>query len=311
MSKKNGKLKEHELSKYFPMLSADEFATLRDDIREHGQLEPITIYNGEVLDGRNRLAAVDELGIDPKFRDYEGDDPLSYVVSINLIRRSLSPGQRAAVGARLTADSEYGRDGPDPESVSQETVSVKAVAEQLGVGSAQLTVARDLEQNHSDLFEELETGQISITRATGLRAVVNVPGLSKAQRKAAIKKADEFKDRDVSALAIEVEDAVIKQGSSGFKQVMGMTTGAIIEHTMEVRPGVHRKKPVVDTIEVVNYMNDGMDAIADLKHAWKGIQTTDKKSEGDKQSIVASWWSQISTMIAEWDDFAALQEGIE
>ena len=310
MSKKNGKLKEHELSKYFPMLSADEFATLRDDIREHGQLEPITLYNGEVLDGRNRLAAVTELDIDPKFRDYEGDDPLSYVVSINLIRRSLSPGQRAAVGARLTADSEYGRDGPDPESDPIGSVSVREVAEQLGIGSSRLAVARDLEQNHPDLFEQLETGQINITKATGLRKVVNVPNLTKGQRKAALVKADEFKSDDIDALAFEIEDAIIKQGASGFKQVMGMPTGAILEHTMEVRPKTRTRKTETKTTEKVDPVGDGVDAIQDLKDAWIMLQAVDK-SDGDKQSAVRSWWSQISTMIAEWDDFAGLQRGIE
>ena len=49
--------KLHEASALFPILDNDGLKSLAEDIKSHGLLEPITIYEGKVLDGRNRLAA--------------------------------------------------------------------------------------------------------------------------------------------------------------------------------------------------------------------------------------------------------------
>jgi hypothetical protein len=45
--------------------------------------------DGLLLDGRNRLAACEQLGIEPETTTYDGD-PEAYVVSLNILRRHLS-----------------------------------------------------------------------------------------------------------------------------------------------------------------------------------------------------------------------------
>lgn len=40
----------HPLADLIPQMSAEEYEGLRDDIREHGLLEPVTLFEGKILD---------------------------------------------------------------------------------------------------------------------------------------------------------------------------------------------------------------------------------------------------------------------
>jgi ParB-like chromosome segregation protein Spo0J len=77
------------------------FDELVEDIRVNGLLEDIVTFEGKVLDGRNRERACGITGVQPRYREYEGYDPVGFILSKNLQRRHLSESQRAMVGARL------------------------------------------------------------------------------------------------------------------------------------------------------------------------------------------------------------------
>jgi len=63
----------HEAASIFPLVKGEEFTALVADIRQHGQREPITLHqDGSVLDGRNRYRACRQIGIEPKFRTWNG-----------------------------------------------------------------------------------------------------------------------------------------------------------------------------------------------------------------------------------------------
>jgi ParB-like chromosome segregation protein Spo0J len=51
----------HELANLLPMQSASEFANLKADIAANGLLQPIWLFEGRILDGRNRYRACREL----------------------------------------------------------------------------------------------------------------------------------------------------------------------------------------------------------------------------------------------------------
>jgi len=96
----------HPAADLFPMLSGDDFTALAEDIAEHGLREPVWVWRDEdgveyLLDGRNRLAACAESGTEVRTQRYTGDDPINFVVSLNIQRRHLSAGQRAMLALEL------------------------------------------------------------------------------------------------------------------------------------------------------------------------------------------------------------------
>jgi len=94
-------LETHKFADIFPMIGDDELENLKEDIKEYGLLEPIIMYEGKILDGRNRYRASKEIGIEPKFEEYKGDTPLEYVLSLNLKRRHLTQSQASVIALEV------------------------------------------------------------------------------------------------------------------------------------------------------------------------------------------------------------------
>lgn len=90
----------HPICLLLPDMTADEFASLKDDIAQHGLIRPVLLYEGKILDGRHRARACDELGVNADYTTWAGDDPVTFVLSENLHRRHLSISQRAMIAAR-------------------------------------------------------------------------------------------------------------------------------------------------------------------------------------------------------------------
>ena len=83
-------MKAHPAADLFPLMPPDELRNLADDIAKHGLREPVWLYEGLVLDGRNRVAACELVDVTPLFREYTGDDPVGFSLSMNLQRRHRS-----------------------------------------------------------------------------------------------------------------------------------------------------------------------------------------------------------------------------
>ena len=99
----------HPLSMAFRMMTAEEYAEFLSDIRANGLRDAVVLYQGKILDGRNRYKACQEAGIVPHFIEFVGDDEAAerFVESKNAHRRHLSVEERLdRVRKKLKADPE-------------------------------------------------------------------------------------------------------------------------------------------------------------------------------------------------------------
>lgn len=93
-------LKRHPLSALFSTfdLQGKDLQDLADNIKEHGQLLPITLHDGMILDGWNRYSACKLAEVEPVMMDLApGQDPWEFVKGSNMLRRHMTPAERVAV----------------------------------------------------------------------------------------------------------------------------------------------------------------------------------------------------------------------
>jgi hypothetical protein len=161
------KLKVHPFAATYPPMSEDELVALTEDIKARGLQRPIVRYEGMILDGRNRYLACERAGVEPTFTDYEGDDPLGQVNSLNL-SRDLTGAQRAIVAARQWGLEGYSKGGrPGSEKLSSlNTVSVRSLSRQFRVSTRDIGQARDLLAEAPDLAAQVEACHLSLAAAT-------------------------------------------------------------------------------------------------------------------------------------------------
>jgi hypothetical protein len=94
-------LEFHPLADIVPLYDATQLALLARDIVANGLREPIVMYDGKILDGRNRFLACKDAGVPFQSIEMPPGDPVAYEVSRNVIRRNLNDAQRAMAAARL------------------------------------------------------------------------------------------------------------------------------------------------------------------------------------------------------------------
>lgn len=173
-------LEFHPLANLFPLIEGAAFDELVADIGRHGVLEPIVLWQGRILDGRNRYrAAFGALGLYVASREFDPEsegDPLSWVLSKNLHRRHLSESQRTLIAAEL-ANLKPGRPAA---AESQETPPVGGVsgaasmaipeaAEMLNVSERSVQRGRQVVEHAApEVVESVRRGDIAISAAAWL-----------------------------------------------------------------------------------------------------------------------------------------------
>jgi ParB-like chromosome segregation protein Spo0J len=157
-------LEIHPLALAFPAYGKEDFEKLINDIRNYGLRQPITLFEGKVLDGRNRVEAMKKAGkATIPAVPFEGtfDEARAYVVSLNMVRRHLTTSQRAAIAADLATLSRGG-DRSKPQNCGLPT---KTAAEQLKVSKRSVETAKAIKKADPALAEEVKQGKTKLSTA--------------------------------------------------------------------------------------------------------------------------------------------------
>ncbi|MBT3381167.1 MAG: ParB N-terminal domain-containing protein [Lentisphaerae bacterium] len=177
-------LEPHPLSNLLPMMSEDELKKLRADILEVGLKEPIMLFEGKILDGRNRYRACQDLGVEPTFEEFDGtaDEALDYVLAKNVQRRQLSGSQRAIVALRfldqisdevaqqrvqkirdtVAAKKEMGELLPSSPKKSLKATDIAGLV--VGVSGRYVADAKLVQEKAPELVDQVFSGELPLSR---------------------------------------------------------------------------------------------------------------------------------------------------
>jgi len=173
------RLTYHPACRLFPRLSEQELQTLADDIKTRGLLNPIVLYQGKVLDGRNRLAACRIAKVEPRFVEWDGDgSPVEWVIATNLLRRHLTSSQRAVVALDLLPLLE--KEAKERQRFSRSSSAKKCADESKGgkasevaaritrTNSRYVEAVKAIRQKAPELVGMIRSGAVKVPEAVGI-----------------------------------------------------------------------------------------------------------------------------------------------
>lgn len=175
----------HPAANLFPMMSDEDIDALAKSIREQGLRQPIILTeDGQLLDGRNRVAACSRAGVPPRHEVYRGNDPVAYVMALNMDRRHLTTGQKAMLALKIVPMYEAeglarqvfggqvaGRGRPQqvmadlPEPIQPPLVARDKAGAAVKVSGRAVQQAKRVAEVAPDLAEQVSTGTLALDRA--------------------------------------------------------------------------------------------------------------------------------------------------
>ncbi len=165
-------------AEYSPPMAKKKWREFVASIAKEGILQPIVVTKGfRVIDGKHRLKAAKELGIENVrviIEDISEDTIPTYITETKLNRDDLKSGQKAALVIRLFYEEERqkaeGRSGKRNDLVPNLEQGVEGrtneiLAKKAGIGKSSMAYLIAVHKSRPDLFELVFEGSYSINKA--------------------------------------------------------------------------------------------------------------------------------------------------
>lgn len=161
------------------MLLEPELQELANSIKANGLRQPIWLYEGKILDGRNRYVACKIAGVEPATCEFKGGSIAEFIADQNIRRRHLTQSQKATGAVelipwfekeakeRMRLSEGRGKKGSakvrDLKSATGKSAAKAAKA--TGVGTRYVEQAKALKEAAPEEFEKVKSGEKTLTQA--------------------------------------------------------------------------------------------------------------------------------------------------
>lgn len=277
----------HPMACIFPMLGRDDLTDLAESIQRSGQREPIVIFEGKILDGRNTAAACEQIGIQPIYREYDrdtdGESPIRFVLDRNLERRHLTPSQKAAAATAALAfiDKAAAKAAADGAPAAPAS---KAKPDNVVAMPAPRPTAKELAES-AQVSERTMQDALTVAKVEGpegLQPVIDgkvsvseAATAARAKKKTAAKEYPPKPDEKLNALRAEHEGKMKKIHGDNFARSFAngtiLTTKADITEFLDLEPEAQK--------DIVEYIAQGWSVKKAIKFHNRDIALEDKISE--------------------------------
>jgi hypothetical protein len=173
----------HRFCMAFRRATAREKAEIVATMKTSGydREQPITLYEGKILDGATRQDAADEAGVEPTFTTFTGtdDQAIAFVIRRNKARKHMTQGQLDLAGARLVTAKQGAPKGAfgshkgyrDSLYGKADLKTREVVAKELGRSPATVKKSREvIARAAPNVLDMIEAGDLSVsTAADGIR----------------------------------------------------------------------------------------------------------------------------------------------
>lgn len=173
-------LLQHPLSAAFPAMGSDDYQSLKDSIESIGVQNPITLFEGMVIDGWHRYTAATQVCVICPMVELGDVDPRDFVLAQNKARRHITQAQLGQAVVAVYAWAPEGKPKLDIQCPVKTTAEMASIA---GVHPNTIKQAKTVQSKAApEVIAAVKAGDIGLPKAA------KIAQLPKEEQAAAIAK---------------------------------------------------------------------------------------------------------------------------